>query len=169
MDNKRLENEHEVDRICTKCFTAKPLTNFYFDKTGKYGRGYFCKVCANVSARTNHRKRIASDPSYKAYKKDKYIKNRHGITLHEYEEKLASQNFECAICKVKLPTSGPYTHLDHDHKTGKLRDFLCTNCNRGLGHFQDSQKLLVKAAQYLNTHNDSGTVVKEVFVDDCSH
>ena len=89
--------------------------------------------------------------------------------MQEYEDKLASQKFECAICKVKLPTSGPITHLDHDHKTGLLRDFLCTNCNRGLGHFQDSPELLRLAAQYLDTHNDSVVVVKEDSANEITH
>lgn len=167
-DTTPVENEWSVDRICNKCFTLKPLALFYKDKTGKHGRGYFCKVCANANSRkTHYRNRI--NPEYKLSKRASYIKNKHGITLQQYEDKLAAQKYECAICGVKLPTSGPLTHLDHDHKTGVLRDFLCTNCNRGLGHFQDNEELLKKAAQYLNTHNTSVAGVKEDSDNEITH
>lgn len=80
------------------------------------------------------------------------MKHRHGITVEEYETKLEAQGSCCAICDVELSPSGGLTHLDHDHATGKLRDFLCTNCNRGLGHFKDSQSLLSMAIDYLKRH-----------------
>lgn len=168
LDNTPVENEWAVDRICTKCFTLKPLALFYKDKKGKHGRGYFCKECANANSRKTHYK-LKQLPEYKEGKRASYIKNKHGITLQEYKEKLAKQNYACAICQVKLPTQGSATHLDHDHKTGKLRDFLCTNCNRGLGHFQDSVELLNKAANYLNTHNTSVVSVKEDNVNEAPH
>lgn len=167
-DTTPLENEWAVDRVCNKCFTLKPLPLFYKDKKGKHGRGYFCKECANANSRRTHYK-LKQNPDYKLSKRASYIKNKHGISLQEYEEKLAKQNYACAICGVKLPTSGSLTHLDHDHNTGMLRDFLCTNCNRGLGHFQDSTSLLEKAKNYLNTHNKSDVLVKEDAVNDSPH
>lgn len=40
-------------------------------------------------------------------------------------------------------------HVDHDHKTGKLRGILCDHHNRGLGIFKDNPKCLRSAAEYL--------------------
>lgn len=40
-------------------------------------------------------------------------------------------------------------HVDHDHKTGKVRGRLCGRHNQGLGLFQDNPRLLRKAALYL--------------------
>ncbi len=88
------------------------------------------------------------------------MKLKHGLPLEKYEEILAQQNSICAICKVKLLSSGSGTHLDHSHKTGKLRAFLCTNCNRGLGHFQDNIENLLAAVDYLATHNQSDDLEK---------
>lgn len=156
------------DRYCRICEETKPLEQFYKDKKGKFGRGYFCKACANTKARIRHHQ-IKNTLEHKRQQKNAHCKRQFGINITEYEEKLAKQNFACAICGLKLSAHGQWTHLDHDHKTGKLRDFLCTNCNRGLGHFQDNKVLLAKAAQYLDTHNNSADVVKEVFVNDCSH
>lgn len=50
----------------------------------------------------------------------------------------------CALCRVTEAK-----HVDHDHRTGRVRGILCFNCNRGLGYFQDSEKLLFYAIEYL--------------------
>jgi hypothetical protein len=66
-----------------------------------------------------------------------------------------------AICGIPLESSGHLTHLDHCHATGKLRSFLCTNCNRGLGHFQDDEELLEAARIYLIGHRANHNSPKE--------
>jgi hypothetical protein len=151
---------------CNYCKQYLTYASFY---TYKESSSYYCKECSKISSRKNHNERIKVDPEYKRSKRNDSIKRTHGITLQQYEEKLATQKFECAICRVKLPAQGSFTHLDHDHKTGKLRDFLCTNCNRGLGHFQDSSTLLMNAQRYLNTHNSNVDTIKEVHINESSH
>lgn len=39
--------------------------------------------------------------------------------------------------------------LDHDHETGRLRGWLCRQCNTGLGYFKDSVDFLHSAISYL--------------------
>ncbi len=39
--------------------------------------------------------------------------------------------------------------VDHDHKTGKTRGLLCSNCNRGLGLLKDSIQIVKNALKYL--------------------
>ena len=72
-----------------------------------------------------------------------WIKSRYGITLDRYEEIMAAA---CGLC------GGESKHLDHDHKTGKLRGPLCHHCNAGLGMFKDNPALLRKAALYVEDH-----------------
>lgn len=140
----------------------EPIESFYY-YPNKQQFSYYCKEGAKETSRKNHSLRISkNDIDYKRQKKESYVRQRHGITLQEYEERLAQQNYTCAICRVKLSTNDPRTHLDHDHTTGKLRSFLCTNCNRGLGHFQESISNLEKAINYLNTHNSNVDTIKEV-------
>lgn len=148
---------------CSLCEEIKLHSEFHKDSKNIYGKGlaYYCKECANKKSRDRHNTVIKSDSLYKEKKRDGWIRSKHGISLQQYKEKLAQQGFVCVICGVKLPTSGYTTHLDHDHKTGKLRDFLCTNCNRGLGHFKDNINYLQNAINYLNTHNSSVDAVKE--------
>jgi hypothetical protein len=59
------------------------------------------------------------------------------------------QRNNCAICGIQLKRAC----LDHDHKSGKIRGVLCFKCNSGLGHFEDSSTILLKALQYLNKWN----------------
>lgn len=54
----------------------------------------------------------------------------------------------CECCGEKL-IPGIQTHLDHCHRTGKFRGWLCNRCNRGLGYFGDSIEGLQKAISYL--------------------
>lgn len=74
-----------------------------------------------------------------------------GTSPEAVELLLEQQKGTCAICEQQL-IAGHLTHLDHDHKTGKLRALLCLHCNVGLGHFKDNPELLNKAAAYLIRH-----------------
>lgn len=152
----------ETHKQCSSCREIKVHADFTKDRKNirGVGLGYYCKACANNRARALHASRI-DDPEYKQSKRSQYFKSRYGLTLDEYIEKLKAQDFLCAICGVELPTSGPHTHLDHCHKSGKIRAFLCTNCNRGLGHFQDSIENLKSAVTYLESHSTDVDGTKE--------
>jgi len=82
------------------------------------------------------------------------LKRRFGISLETYNEILESQNGTCSICKQKCLT---YDNLsvDHCHKTGRMRGLLCSQCNKGLGHFKDCPQLLEKAIAYLMFNNQT--------------
>jgi hypothetical protein len=63
---------------------------------------------------------------------------------------LAKQNGCCAICAVDLSTlSTRNRHIDHCHKTGAVRAWLCGNCNRGIAAFSDDAEKVAAAAHYL--------------------
>ena len=66
------------------------------------------------------------------------------MTREDFEIMSNLQNNNCAICgeEVKL-------HVDHCHKTGKIRGLLCRNCNTSLGKFKDSPEILQNAITYL--------------------
>ncbi len=139
-------------KVCSSCKEEKPYIEYHKDKNSPNGHAYYCKLCAITKSKAHHKRRIVEDPAYQRQKREGWVKRAHGLTLHEYEEKLAAQGSCCAICDIELAPAGHLTHLDHNHETGKLRDFLCTNCNRGLGHFQDSPALLSMAMAYLERH-----------------
>lgn len=55
----------------------------------------------------------------------------------------------CGICKKTVQENGKYLALDHCHKTGKIRGYLCHDCNLGIGNFKDDPNLLESAVTYL--------------------
>lgn len=58
--------------------------------------------------------------------------------------------FECPICKKRtIPGLTSKVVLDHDHKTGRPRGWICDSCNTGIGRFKDDVKLLEEAIKYL--------------------
>ena len=86
-----------------------------------------------------------------------HLKKRYNITPQEYETKLASQDYKCALCgkdALDNKRGGKLDplHIDHCHITNKLRDLLCHQCNSGLGQFKDNIETLQKAIDYLRKH-----------------
>jgi hypothetical protein len=65
---------------------------------------------------------------------------------------LVAQKRRCAICRSRLAggmSSGARLHVDHNHRTGRIRGLLCSHCNVGLGHFRESTRSLRAAVTYL--------------------
>ena len=105
-------------------------------------------------------KRRAAGRKYRAnnlsreskYGKAWHLRTTYGITIEQFNAMSDSQLGRCAICLELLrPAHG--THVDHCHKTGKLRSLLCQKCNRGIGHFDDDPFRLEAAATYIRRHN----------------
>lgn len=68
----------------------------------------------------------------------------YGLTEAERDEMVASQMGLCIIC-LKAPAA----HVDHCHKTGKVRGVLCFNCNSAIGKLGDDPDAVRRAAAYL--------------------
>lgn len=64
----------------------------------------------------------------------------------EYARLVAEHGEVCAICGAAPKTRK--LHLDHDHKTGRVRGLLCYRCNRFL-HSWMSPVWLINAARYV--------------------
>lgn len=98
--------------------------------------------------------------------RDINLRRKYGITEKDYEKLLAKQNGKCAICgftpydrakfegklgkQGSLPINYRNLHVDHCHKTGKVRGLLCWSCNVGLGKFFDNPNTLKEAAKYVS-------------------
>lgn len=112
----------------------------------RYTSSTDCVVCHRLRTRLKGRENIR-----KIVEKNR-IKT-YGINDIEFKSMLKSQNYKCALCD-KLFDVERNIHLDHNHKTGKVRAILCHHCNTGLGLFKDSIELLQKAISYLKWHDN---------------
>ena len=73
------------------------------------------------------------------------------LTPEDYDLMLHFQGGGCKICGSEDPKMrSPAFHVDHCHKTGKVRGLLCGPCNVGLGAFSDNIGTLEAAVRYLN-------------------
>jgi hypothetical protein len=105
----------------------------------------------------NARRRLrwATDPEYRerqlapyrgGYWRARDLMRHYGITLADYNARVAEQKGRCAICKRKPREP---LQVDHCHRRKRVRRLLCGSCNRGLGHFRDDPRLLRGAAAYV--------------------
>ena len=91
------------------------------------------------------------DKVYEYRKKDGWTLakrcSRRNITPDELFSKYEEQEKCCAICKKEIMISD--SAIDHNHETMDFRGILCKKCNRALGMFMDSEKILKNAILYL--------------------
>lgn len=80
--------------------------------------------------------------------KNHYLKKKYGITSEQFEAMIVQQNGCCQICGKRFVNSKSI-HVDHNHRTGKVRSLLCGKCNSGLGYFGECIDNLLNAIQYL--------------------
>lgn len=88
-------------------------------------------------------------PGYKEQVKELHYQRTYGVSASLKDELLAKQDNKCAICQG-TPENPKNFHLDHCHKTNKIRGVLCFACNQALGSFKDSPDILRNAIRYLN-------------------
>lgn len=81
------------------------------------------------------------------------------LTYEEYMELYIKSGGICQICGKQNRLNKRRLAVDHDHKTNKVRGFLCDKCNRGLGFFDDDTDKLNMAIIYL-IHNREKNKIK---------
>lgn len=62
--------------------------------------------------------------------RNKYYIRKYGITLNQYQEKLESQEHNCALCGKHRSHFKRNLAVDHNHKTGQVRGLVCFYCNK---------------------------------------
>jgi hypothetical protein len=167
------------DRPCSLCKIIKSASKFTSRKlpSGNYGRMSRCKEC-NAKKATEKRKRRSQEErdiinkKLREYHKSRPNKTKEawhksnitrrfselGFTQEKYKEMFIMQDGKCAICKEQereFANDGELKRLsvDHCHKKNKIRELLCSRCNKALGSFKDDVNLLKSAIIYLEKHN----------------
>lgn len=137
----------DLYRTCMTCKKEKLASEFYVrnKKTGR--RHSECKTCTSERVKNRHKENPERT-------KNNDLKRLYGITLQEHQEMYEAQNGLCATCKK--PGDGKWKKLcvDHDHKTGKVRQLLCRRCNMILGQAYDDKSLFSEFILYLERHEN---------------
>jgi transcription elongation factor Elf1 len=61
-----------------------------------------------------------------------------------------NEPFECPICgKRTIAGVTSKVVLDHNHRTGEARGWICDSCNTGIGRFKDDIGLIKRAIKFL--------------------
>ncbi len=104
-------------------------------RNAKKVRDYNRKWLAAHPERVEEYKRIKDPRRYWGYQ----LKRDYGMTVEDYERRLAKQEGACALCGLP-PRPGTKLVVDHDHKTHKVRGLVHRYCNHLLHVFDDQKK-----------------------------
>lgn len=96
------------------------------------------------TAKRKSRKNPLNTPKWRRGKQD-------GLDAETWKKRFVHAHLGvCPICQ--RPFTGQArrrAHLDHDHRTGRWRGVICSNCNLALGCVDDSVLTLKSMVQYL--------------------
>lgn len=91
--------------------------------------------------------------------RDRYLQRKYGITEADYEKLLAIREGRCWICLS--PPKARRLHVEHDHKTKRVRGLTCWRCNALLQHAKDDPAILYAAGLYLLSNEADFVLRKE--------
>lgn len=138
---------------CIRCKEFKTMEKFrWFQNVRQWDER--CRMCRQVVIME-----VNNGSAYYIVKQllivSRYISKKNGYAPPKttVEEVLNAWTGKCHSCEKEAPPMrGNRTkvlHIDHCHKTGKFRGWLCAGCNHALGHAKDSIEVLEKLIKYL--------------------
>ena len=105
-----------------------------------------CRRCGELKARTEFYKNAHAYGGLQSICKDCHHRynadRRKAKRIRAYGEPGT-----CVLCRRRKASV-----LDHDHATGKVRGWLCRQCNAGLGMFGEDPELFERAKAYVTAH-----------------
>lgn len=112
-----------------------------------------CSECLAIDGKANYNKddRVEQAKAWRKAnpnKRRQYTLKKYGLTFESFNKLLEKQNGQCAVCKATLEL-GQQTHIDHCHKTDKVRGLLCSKCNTAIGLLNDDPERAEALASYL--------------------
>jgi hypothetical protein len=144
-----------LSKVCGCCKKEKSESEYHYRSIDSKKLNSWCKDCKNISRKERRR----HTPDCKKKAKQYYLKQWYGLSVEQYESMYEKQKGSCAICNVLLSLTqdgpkGNRVHVDHCHRTGKVRGLLCTKCNTILGMANDNASTLAAAIIYLDRSQD---------------
>ncbi len=131
---------------------------FDVKKTGDGFPKKICNICHKLLSTTEFAKnqnaknnRSVRRPSCKKCRKQLEGKNATPKAKLEWSKnKPQNEPFECPICgKRTIAGITSKVVLEHNHRTGEVRGWVCDSCNTGIGRFKDDVELLKRAIKFI--------------------
>lgn len=144
-------------KYCPSCKKIKNVDEFSTMKV-RNGIASHCKECNRQKLQDYYNTEKGKEANKNRYEKNKIrLKNNklirdYGITYDEYVEMLNQQNGICIICGKTEEDNGKMLAVDHDHKTNKVRELLCSSCNLVIGFIEKNNLDFEKLKKYINKH-----------------
>jgi hypothetical protein len=140
---------------CGKCGETKPREAFY-NLRHTSGPRRPCKTCIGAYERARYAATGGDRISHAQVLREKYRLNP-----AEYDAMLAAQEGRCAICGRTETARGRGGNprrlaVDHDHRTGAVRQLLCHRCNLVTWAVEEDPDLLTTIRTYLEKHRRPG-------------
>ncbi len=168
----RISRSGEPDILpCARCNKWLPVEAFGWTSKKSGRRRSYCRPCESLGqmewrkanpdrekamqARANKRareRRRNLPPEDRIKYSLRISARRLGFDPDEIATHYSSHSGLCDICgrhPREVNRLRMRLCIDHDHKTGKFRGLLCTDCNLWIGLAQDDPKLLLAAVRYL--------------------
>jgi len=139
----------ETTRYCPDCDKYLPRSEFYSDRRAKGGLTRRCRTHHARKSYESRRKKYDTPAKRYAYARRERLRKKYGLTVEQYLAMAEAQGQVCKICGQPETEKYGALHVDHDHRTSKVRGLLCGQCNTGLGKFRDDPALLRAAIDYL--------------------
>ncbi len=164
-------------KVCTKCGKMLSLGMFQANLRAKDGRASACKECykdyrdnqkqkkkeydkqryhAERKKRLNQVKEWQDNNKEKVamYKVSSHLTRKYGLNIKEFQAILEAQDNKCACCgNLEGPGNERFV-VDHDHKTGDVREIICQKCNLTIGLVDDDIDNLNHCIVYLKKHKE---------------
>lgn len=154
---------NNLTKVCRTCKEEKPISEFHKHKTTRDRLNGECKKCHRARAQKwaeenrdraaaasrRHRAKLDPEVAAERVRRSNY-KAAYGITPEDYDRMFEEQKGLCAIClepPVKMRLA-----VDHNKKTGKVRQLLCGRCNTSIGLLREDVEIMARAIVYIERH-----------------
>jgi hypothetical protein len=134
-----------------------------------HGRG-LCQPCIKNEWRARHPEKVIAERARRKGQQRVYDRKakakqraadpkRYNAMRTAYRYRMSLDEYLAFIARPCAACGAPARDIDHDHRTGAVRDPLCGGCNRALGAIDDDPIRLLALVEYLAKH---GITAKEL-------
>ena len=170
----------EERKRCSGCGADKPLSRFYANARGRYGRHSLCKGCMDARRSESLAAILSSGeltvPAKKTCPMCHQSLPAAGFSSHK--SSWDGLRTYCRGCDKVVRRSGKYglprgrvadmltqseceacgnvfksdadKHIDHRHSDGAVRGILCQRCNTTIGQCGENERILLRLCEYLS-------------------